>query len=221
MTQLDTVQDRTRAILEYWFQDLDDQARLDQSSEPFRTCYARWYGKDRSIDTEIRLRFERDLEGVTAAGEEWRSMLDAWAAVPDGLTALTILLDQFPRNMYRGTPRMYEYDPLATIVATRALNEARNGERPLVRQLFLNVPFMHVENLTLQQFMLGQFRSLAALAETRSPENVPFFRFALRYAERHRDVIQKYGRFPHRNTILGRTASPEELEYMRGEDAGF
>ncbi|HEY6728251.1 MAG TPA: DUF924 family protein [Polyangiaceae bacterium] len=221
MTQSYRVHDRASAILEYWFQSLDDEARLEPASEPFKTCYARWYGKDLSIDAEIRHLFEGDLQTVTAAGGEWISIIDAWAAVPGGLLALTILLDQFPRNMYRGTVGMYEYDPLALVVATRAVSEAGGGTRSLVRQLFQNVPFMHIENLTIQQFMLGQFRSLAALAETRSPHNVQFFRFALRYAERHADVIQKYGRFPHRNSILGRTATPAEVEYMQGEDPGF
>ena len=219
MTQ--RIHDRAPAILEYWFKSLDDEARLDPASEPFKTCYARWYGKDPSIDAEIRHLFEADLHTVTAAGGEWLSMIDAWAAVPDGLLALTILLDQFPRNMYRGTATMYDFDPLALIVATRAVGEVQSEKRSLVRQLFQNVPFMHIENLTIQQFMLGQFRSLAALAETRSPHNVQFFRFALRYAERHLEVVEKYGRFPHRNIILGRTATPAELEYMQGEDPGF
>jgi len=221
MTNIYRIHDRATAILEYWFQSLDDDARLDPASEPFRTCYARWYGKDPNIDAEMRHLFEGDLQTVTAAGAEWLSMIDTWAAVPDGLLALTILLDQFPRNMYRGTATMYEYDPLALIVATRAVSEARGSERSLVRQLFQNVPFMHIENLTIQRFMLGQFRSLAAVAEARSPHNVQFFRFALRYAERHLDVIEKYGRFPHRNAILGRTATPTEVEYMQGEDPGF
>ena len=221
MTQIHRIHDRAAAILEYWFQSLDDEARLDPASEPFKTCYARWYGKDPSIDAEIRHLFEADLQTVRDAGGEWLSTIEAWAGVPDGLLALTILLDQFPRNMYRGTATMYEYDPLALIVATRAVSETRGGERSLVRQLFQNVPFMHIENLTIQEFMLGQFRSLARVAETRSPLNVPFFGSALRYAERHLDVVRAYGRFPHRNMILGRASTPAELEYMQGDDPGF
>ncbi|MFZ5895472.1 MAG: DUF924 family protein [Myxococcota bacterium] len=213
--------ERAGEILEYWFGSLRDDSKLEQQVEPFQTCYARWYGKREAIDAEIRTRFERDLLDVTSAGASWFDTVDAWEAAPNGLLALTILLDQFPRNMYRNTTRMYDCDPLALMVASRAIRDKRYAELPLVHQMFLRVPFMHIENLTIQQFMLGQFKTLAEQSETRSPHNVQFFRFALRFAERHLEVIQKYGRFPHRNVILGRTPTPQELEYMQGDDPGF
>lgn len=215
------VKDRAAEILDYWFGGLSDQSKLEQGSEPFQTCFSRWYGKQESIDAEIRAKFEPMLLEVAAQGATWAELVDSWEAVPNGLLALTILLDQFPRNMYRHTARMYEHDSLALMVASRAIRDPRYAELPLAHQMFLRVPFMHIENITIQQFMLREFQKLAERAETRSPHNLQFFRFALKFAERHLEVIQNFGRFPHRNALLGRTPAPNEVEYMKGDDPGF
>ena len=220
MNELTSIPARANAVVDYWFGDLGDASRLDPASEPFKTRYARWYGKDPSIDAEIRRLFEVDLESVTR-GPAWMQTVEAWSAAPDGLLALTILLDQLPRNMYRGTARMYEHDVLALLVASRALEQASQRDATLVRRMFLVVPFMHAENLPLQRFTVDAFRSLATESETRSPANVDFFRMALRYAERHLEVVEAYGRFPHRNAILGRTSTSAEETYLSGDDPGF
>lgn len=220
VSELASVPNRAKAIIDYWFQDLTDDSRLDASAEPFKTCYARWYGKDPSVDAEIRRSFEADLESVTRA-PDWNEVLAAWGAAPHGLLALTVLLDQLPRNMYRGTARMYEQDVLAVLVASRALEHPSHQDASLVRRMFLVVPFMHAESLLLQRFTVEHFRSLAALAETRSPANAAFFRMALGYAQRHLDVVEAYGRFPHRNSILGRASTPAEQRYLAGDNPGF
>lgn len=220
MNDLASIPGRAKAVIDYWFQGLDDSSRLEPSSDPFKTCYTRWYGKDARIDAEIRASFEADLESVTRAGD-WTATADAWSAAPDGLLALTILLDQLPRNMYRGTARMYEQDVLATLVAAKALDDERYRDVALVRRMFLLVPFMHVENLTLQRFTVAEFRVLAARAETQSPANTGFFRMALGYAERHLEVVEAHGRFPHRNAILGRSSTPAEQTYLSSDNAGF
>ena len=219
MSELVSVSRRPKAIIDYWFQTLDDGSPLDPSSEPFKTCYTRWYGKDAAVDAEIRAAFEADFESVTQAN--WSEVVEAWGSVTDGLLALTILLDQLPRNMYRGTARMYEQDAPALLVASRALEQVRERDTSLLRRMFLLVPFMHAENLSLQRFTVAEFRALATLAEARSPVNTQFFRMALAYAERHLDVIQTYGRFPHRNAILGRASTAREQEYLSGDDPGF
>ena len=211
---------RAKTIIEYWFQDLDDGSRLDAAVEPFKSCYARWYGKDPEIDAQIRGLFEADLEAFARA-RSFPETVEAWSSAPDGLLALTVLLDQLPRNMYRGTARMYDYDVLAMLVASRALEDAYYREVALVRRMFLIVPFMHAENALLQRFTVDEFRGLAAMAETRSPSNVGFFRMALGYAERHLDVVKSSGRFTQRNTILGRKSTPAEDVYLSGDDPGF
>ena len=213
----------SRSILEYWYSSLDDRTPLDpqEQVEPFRTCFARWYGKQPAIDAEIRERFEPVLLAATRDGRDWDWEIAEWQRAPLGLVALVILLDQFPRNIYRDTAAMYAHDDLALSVATLAVREYEAAPLLLVQRMFLYMPFMHVENLTLQQAMVGKFESLVRLAEERSPENVKFFAFGLDYAKKHRDIVETYGRFPHRNLILGRTSTPPELEFLEQAGSSF
>ncbi len=213
--------EHSRAILEYWFSSLDDATPLDRQVEPFRTCFARWYGKQSAIDDEIRTRFEPVLLAVTGDGSRWDREVANWQRAPLGLLALVILLDQFPRNMYRDSARMYAYDDLALSVTTLAIREYETHSLTLVQRMFLYVPLMHAENLTLQQTMVARFKGLAELAGVRSPQNAGFFGFALDYAHKHREVVETFGRFPHRNLILGRTSTPAELEFLQRGGSSF
>lgn len=216
-----SVREISAAILEYWFSSLDDAAALDRETEPFRTCYARWYGKRPAIDDEIRTLFEPALEVATREGGGWDRRVDEWGRAPLGLLALVILLDQLPRNMYRDSPRMYAHDPLALSVAMLAIREYENAPLSLVQRMFLYVPLMHVENSTLQQAMVARFEGLAAQAGVRSAHNARFFEFALDYARRHLAVVERFGRFPHRNELLGRPSTPEELEFLATDASRF
>lgn len=212
---------QSEAILLYWFAGMDDSSSLDRTIEPMRTCFSRWYGKEPAIDREIQALFEADLLAIASSSQDWDREMDAWARAPLGLLALVILLDQFPRNIYRGTPAMYAHDALALSAATVAIREYRTREMPLVQRMFLYVPLMHVENSTVQRHMTRHFEQLALLARERSRANVQFYEFALTYARRHAEVIDEFGRFPHRNPILGRLSTPKEEEYLRGPDPGF
>jgi uncharacterized protein (DUF924 family) len=211
----------SREILEYWFSSLDDLVLLDRQSEPFSTCFARWYGKQPAIDAEIRSRFEPVLLAVTRDGAAWNRVVADWQRTPLGLLALVILLDQFPRNMYRDSARMYACDDLALSVTTLAIREYEDRPLSLVQRMFLYVPLMHSENLTLQQAMVTRFESLVALATSRSPQNVGFFELTLDYARRHRQVVETFRRFPHRNAILGRTSTSTELEFLKRDGSSF
>ena len=211
----------SRMILEYWFSSLDDAVLLDRQSEPFRTCFARWYGKQPAIDDDIRSRFEPVLLSATRDGARWDRELADWQQRPLGLLALVVLLDQFPRNMYRDSARMYAYDDLALSVTTMAMREYEGRPLSLVQRMFLYVPLMHSENLTLQQAMVARFESLVALALLQSPQNKSFFEFALDYARKHLQVIETFGRFPHRNAILGRSSTPAELESLQRDGSSF
>jgi uncharacterized protein (DUF924 family) len=211
----------SRAILEYWFSSLDDLVLLDRQSEPFRSCFTRWYGKQPAIDDEIRARFEPTLLAATRDGGRWDQEVANWQREPLGLLALIVLLDQFPRNMYRDAARMYAYDDLALCVTAVAIREYEERPLTLVQRMFLYVPLMHSENLTLQQAMVARFEGLVELAALRSPQNKAFFEFALDYARRHLQVVETFGRFPHRNVILGRISTPSELEFLKGDGSSF
>jgi uncharacterized protein (DUF924 family) len=221
-TLMTTKQDKARTaaghaanILDYWFSTLDDAAQLDRGVEPFRTCYQRWDGKDPRIDADIRMRFESVLLETAKEGRHLDDVIAAFRQAPQGLLALLVLLDQLPRNMYRDTSGMYAHDPLALAVSLAAIREYEHDETlPAVRRMFLHVPLMHVENLTIQEYMLAQFDDLVQRARARSPQNQQFFEFARSFAQRHVEVVARFGRFPHRNKILGRQSTAAEEAYL-------
>ncbi len=156
---------------------------------------ARWYKRDDAFDSSVRERF-LVLWQKAIAGE-----LSSWETTDDGTLALVILLDQFPRNMFRGAPKAYSSDAQALEVARRALSRGvdRRIEAPLLQ--FLYLPFMHSEDLADQLRCIDLFRT------TDDTEN-------LQYAEAHADIIRRFGRFPHRNRVLGRTTTPEEQAFL-------
>jgi uncharacterized protein (DUF924 family) len=158
----------------------------------------RWYSKDDGFDAEVRRRY-LDLWHKAAAGE-----LSSWEAGHDGALALTIVLDQFPRNMFRGDARTYATDPLAREVAGRAIARGADAQIDPVLVEFLYMPFMHSEDLP------DQLRCVELFRATGNAEN-------LGYAERHADIVRRFGRFPHRNRLLGRTTTADEQAFL---DAG-
>jgi uncharacterized protein (DUF924 family) len=157
-----------------------------------------WYKKDEAFDAEVRRRY-LDLWRKAAAGE-----LSSWEASDDGALALTIVLDQFPRNMFRGDIRTYATDTLAREVAGRAIDRGTDARIDPVLVEFLYMPFMHSEALG------DQLRCVELFRNTGNAEN-------LGYAERHADIVRRFGRFPHRNSLLGRATTAEEQAFL---DAG-
>ncbi len=162
----------------------------------------RWYKRDDAFDADLRRRF-LGLWRKAAAGER-----SCWEATDDGALALVIVLDQFPRNMFRGDVRAYSSDALALEVANRAI--ARGVDRRIAADLreFLYLPLMHSEHLADQQRCVELFR------KTANADN-------LKYAEDHADIIRRFGRFPHRNSVLERITTPEEQAFLdRGGFSG-
>jgi uncharacterized protein (DUF924 family) len=155
----------------------------------------RWFSKDEGFDALCRDRF---LPAYEAAA---RGDLAGWEADPEGALALVLLLDQFPRNMFRGSARTYDRDPAALAAASRAV-ERGDDEKvdPALRQFFY-VPFMHAEDLAAQD------RCVALFEASGEAEN-------LKFARHHRDIVARFGRFPHRNVILGRETTPEEAAFL-------
>src|ERR1700691_699039 len=154
----------------------------------------RWYKRDDAFDADLRCRF-LGLWRKAAAGE-----LSCWEATDDGVLALVIVLDQFPRNMFRGDARVYSSDALALGVANRAI--ARGADQRMAADLreFLYLPLMHSEHLADQQRCVELFRN------TPNADN-------LRYAEDHADIIRRFGRFPHRTAVLGRITTRKEESF--------
>src|ERR1700754_19153 len=157
----------------------------------------RWYEKDDGFDAEVRRRY-LDLWHEAAAGK-----LSSWEASDDGALALVIVLDQFPRNMFRGDPRTYASDALAREVAGRAIDRGTDARIDPVLVEFLYMPFMHSEALA------DQLRCVELFRKAGNSEN-------LGYAERHADIVRRFGRFPHRNRLLGRATTPEEQAFLDG-----
>ena len=157
----------------------------------------KWFKKDDAFDAEVRRRFLPSYQAA-AAGR-----LSQWEETPEGALALTVLLDQFPRNMFRGSPRVYTADDTARAVAERAIG--RGFDKQVARELrrFFYLPFMHSENPADQD-------KCVALARDYGDEQL------LKYAEQHADIIRRFGRFPHRNAILGRATTSDEQAFLDG-----
>jgi uncharacterized protein (DUF924 family) len=154
----------------------------------------KWFTRDDVFDADIREKFLTTYEAATPP------KLAVWEATAEGALALAIVLDQFPRNMFRGDARCYATDPLARQVANRALKCGYDQDVPAVERRFFFLPFMHSED------MADQRRCVALYREAGDDD--------LKYAERHADIIRRFGRFPHRNVMLGRTTTPEEQAYL-------
>lgn len=174
-------------VLAFWFGEIDPE---------------HWFGRPAEIDADIRRRFSAThLRLATHVDEVWR-------VSPESRLAAIIVLDQFPRNIYRGTPLAFATDELARNEARTAVDAGMDAAVAPERRCFFYLPFEHSEAL------VDQERSVALFAALGNAEY-------LDYAMRHRDVVARYGRFPHRNPILGRFSTHEEEAYLAGEGAGF
>ena len=187
-----------KEVLDFWFG--------PAGSGEYGRARAAWFSKDPDFDARILGRF-LDLHERAAAGQ-----CNAWRDGPDSSLALAVVLDQFPRNMFRGTPRAFATDGSALELARLAVSRGFDRGLLPVQRWFLYLPFEHSENLADQDRSVELFESLRGDPESASP---------IDYAHRHRDVILRFGRFPHRNAILGRSSTPEELEFLRQPGSSF
>lgn len=185
-------------ILDFWFG--------GEGEEGYGEFREAWFTRDPQFDREVRDRFE-DVYEEAAAGR-----LDHWKDEAQSCLALIIALDQFPRNMFRGDPKTYATDELAREAARHAVEHAYDRELPPHGRLFLYLPFEHSEDLEDQRRSVELFRGLAA--ETGSDD-------LLVYAVRHMEIVERFGRFPHRNAVLGRATTPEEAEFLGGPNSSF
>jgi len=160
----------------------------------------RWFSSTPALDDNIRSQFEL-LWRKAAAGK-----LEGWKETPEGCLALAIVLDQFPLNMFRGKAESFKTEQQAIEIAKYAIGKGFDQRLPAERLAFLYMPLMHSENLADQDLSVRLFE--AAKLENN-----------LRFAQHHRELIRKYGRFPHRNRLLGRQSTPDEIEYLASKGA--
>ncbi len=185
-----------RAILDFWF----GQVRALGSPR------IEWFRKDRGFDEEIRTRFG------PLHGQAERRELEAWRASPETMLALILILDQFSRNLFREDARAYAQDEHARLCANEALLRSDDLALLPVQRQFLYMPFEHSEDLADQERGVELMRSLESFEETRG---------LTAWAEKHRDIIERFGRFPHRNAILGRASTAAETEFLKHPGSRF
>ena len=203
--------ERLKAILDYWFDDLSDDKLLDKKS----VVYKRWFGGGRQVDEEIRKNFEDDLKKAAAGGYK------EWELTPRGRLALIILFDQMTRNMYRGTAQMFTFDPLALALTQHCLKDGTDQQLSLIERQFLYMPLMHSEELKDQELSLQKFTHLVEDSRTQSPHNTLYFDNSRDYAQRHWKIIAQFGRFPHRNKLLGRPSTAPEQAFLQTPGSSF
>lgn len=186
-------------VLNFW---LADGVRHDW---PSRDMKALWFAGGAAQDQQIKLLFGRDVERALDGG------LADWEQQPEELLALVLLLDQFSRNVHRGSARAFAGDARSQRLVRQAIANGWDQRLTIVGRVFLYMPLMHAEDLALQQQCVACFEALQAGApdelKARLQGNLDF-------ARQHRDIVARFGRFPHRNPALGRTNTPEEAEFL-------
>jgi len=187
-----------QTVRDFWFLPAGDPQQGQSRPE--------WWRKDPAFDAEIASRFGQLVETALAGG------LREWDREARGALARIIVLDQFTRNAFRDTPRAFAGDALAQAATLTMIEIGQDRLLKPVERWFVYMPLQHAENLELQERAVGLFSALS---------KDPGFDNSLDYAVRHRDIVARFGRFPHRNGILGRVSTPEEVEFLRQPGSSF
>ncbi|MBD2690445.1 DUF924 family protein [Anabaena catenula] len=189
---------KAKTILEFWFGHPDEP----NYGKPQKF----WFSKQPDVDEEIRTRFIEDYQKAATG------YLDDWINTPETCLALILLLDQFPRNIFRDTPEAFATDWEALSAAQHAVAQGYDRELLPVQRWFIYLPFEHSENLAHQRQCVKLFQQLS-----HDPESLS----AIEYAFEHMKIISRFGRFPHRNQILGRISTTEEEEFLQESGSSF
>jgi len=194
-------------VLDFWFGTCDADGALDRAKQKM------WFSNEHQYDAVIRKQFVK-LHRRAARGE-----LEAqWAATPRGMIALIVVLDQFSRHIHRGTPAAFAQDPAAQRLAVDGVEQGVDRALIPTQRAFFYLPFEHAEDLKLQRLGTRLFERLAS--EVAPAWRKEYTGFA-DYSGHHRDIIERFGRFPHRNSILGRQSTAEELEFLKQPGSSF
>ena len=205
-TITDEDQARIDAILAFWFKEQALSApQIDHRMDI-------WFGEDPAFDHEIQENFAIDVDRAS------ESRLDHWANEPRGRLALILLLDQFRRNIYRGSAKAFEKDNTALKLCVEGAMQKKDRGLTAIQRAFFYMPLQHAESRKVQAKSVDLYNKLA---EAVSPTFQETFLTIAQFAELHRDIIDQFGRFPHRNALLGRDNTPEEDQYLAGDAPDF
>ena len=205
-TITDEDQQRIDEILSFWFKEQELSApQIDRRMDT-------WFSEDPVFDHEIEKEFLRDIERASN-GE-----LNYWADEPRGRLALILLIDQFRRNIYRNTAKAFSKDKIALKLCVEGAMEKKDKGLTPIQKVFFYMPLQHAESAKVQAKSVELF---TRLAESVSPTYRETLLTIAQFAELHRDIIDQFGRFPHRNELLGRENTPEEDEYLAGDSPDF
>jgi uncharacterized protein (DUF924 family) len=193
-------------IRQLWFGSEQDDLAVNQSQAPL------WWSKNAEQDAYIAREFA-DTLAAARAGE-----LDAWAQSPGDCLALILVLDQFPRVIHRDTPDAFSSDPLARRHCLAGLAAAQDQSLRPIERIFFYLPLEHSEDLSQQDESISRYQ---ALANSAKPAHRELFGNTLIFAEKHREFIARFGRFPHRNAILGRESTPAEPAFLQEPGSSF
>ncbi len=177
----------SQRVIDFWFHQLEPR---------------QWWIKDEALDNLIRQRF------LSLHEQARRCELFAWRQSAEGTLAEILLLDQFSRHIYRGTPTAFAQDPQALVLVQYAIERGMDKPLSTVQRSFLYLPFMHSESPLVQQDSVRLYTELGDQS-------------SLNFAHRHKAIIDRFGRYPHRNNILGRESTPDEIEFLRQPGSGF
>jgi uncharacterized protein (DUF924 family) len=174
-------------VLNFWFNEIDKKL---------------WFEKDEKFDQRIRQKFEKTFEDILSG------KMESWSHTPEGRLAEIIVLDQFSRNMFRGTAKSFSGDQLALKLAQAAVKAGDDQKISIERRAFLYMPYMHSEDHKVHEEAMRLFSQ-------------PGLEYNLKYEILHKNIIDRFGRYPHRNKILGRESTPEELEFLKKPGSSF
>jgi len=205
-TITDDDQIRIEAILEFWFKEQELTApQIDRRMDI-------WFGADEVFDHECKKEFAEDVDRATAGD------LNHWAHKPHGRLALILLLDQFRRNIYRNTAEAFSMDKAALKLCVKGAMEKEDKELTAIQRVFFYMPLQHAESRKVQAKAVEIYRRLAKAV---SPTYRETFETVVQFAELHHDIVQQFGRFPHRNKLLNRENTAEEDEYLGDDSPDF
>jgi len=205
-TMTDEDQSRIDEILSFWFKEQALSApQIDRRMDI-------WFGEDAVFDLDVEKQFADDVNRAS------KGELDRWAAEPRGRLALIILLDQFRRNIHRNTAKAFSHDKIALKLCVEGAMEKADRSLTPIQRVFFYMPLQHAESPKVQAKSVALFNKLA---ESVSPTLRETFLTVAQFAELHKDIVDQFGRFPHRNKLLGRANTPEEDEYLAGDSPDF
>ncbi len=197
---------RAESILDWWFAGGDDAHPIGPGSP----CYQRWFRGGTVVDAQVAERFAEDVHAARAG------TLDGWRGSARGELALILLLDQFPRHLFRGRAEAFASDATALDIARTCIAERRDEQLALIERIFIYLPIQHSERIADHELAFDRFRTLEAQARARSAGVVALCVGAIGEQQEHFDTLQRFGRYPYRNAALGRASTAEELTYLAG-----